>query len=124
MTESDFKLWINQKRLRRQLKWAVETSLADGHTLDKVHILGLSNAGYDHIMQAFSLLMGGIKKDDNHPFVVPAVMEAMRALQLSLDDFDEDGNDANDAKGEEPFPAYTMGRDPITLDAIRDEAPE
>lgn len=120
MTDGDFKLWINQKRLRRQLKWAVETSLADGHTLDKVLILGLSNAGYDHIMQAFSLLVGGMKKDENHPFVVPAVMDAIRALQLSLDDFDE----LNDEKGEEPFPAYTMGRDPITLDAMRDEAPE
>jgi hypothetical protein len=39
------------------------------------------------------------------------------AAQLAFDEL-------NDEKGEEPFPAYTMGRDPITLDAIRDEAPE
>lgn len=116
MTDGDFSSWINQKRLRRQLKWAVETSLADRHGLDKVHIMTLSNTGFDHIMQAFNVMLdiwvrGSINRDDQF------IVSLESAAQLAFDEL-------NDEKGEEPFPAYTMGRDPITLDAIRDEAPE
>ena len=117
MTDGDFTRWINQKRLRRQLKWAVETSLADDHNLEKVHILGLSNAGYDYILQAFRLLVDGWDKSEHDAGLIVSAMDMHHVLQMSFDE-------VNDEKGEEPFPAYTMGRDPLTLDAIRDEAPE
>jgi hypothetical protein len=80
----------------------------------------LSNTAFDHIMQAFNVILDiyvrgelGSRWRENDQFI----LSLEGAAQLAFDEL-------NDEKGEEPFPAYTMGRDPITLDAIRDEAPE
>lgn len=117
MTNESFSSWINQKRLRRQLKWAVETSLADRHGLDKLHILALSNTGFDHIMHAFKVILGAWDRGMVPSFSDNENITLSSHLQMAFDEL-------NDEKGEEPFPAYTMGRDPLTLDPIRDEAPE
>ena len=98
---------MNWSRLKKQLIWAVGTSMDEEAPYSDL-VKTLASQAYYYLkyeVQRFAEPEGMV-------WTRQEILDEAESRQLSFDD------SLNEHSCDEPFPAYTLGRDPNTLDVI------
>jgi hypothetical protein len=111
MVKKSYELRMNWSRLKKQLIWAVGTSMDEEAPYSPLVKLLASQAYYYLKSEVESLLECDPIGQRNLENALDVIARE-EGEQLGFDD------SLNEHSCDEPFPAYTLGRDPNTLDVI------
>ena len=111
MVKKQYELRMNWSRLKKQLIWSVGTSMDEEAPYSDLVKL-LAGLAYYYLMVETHKLVESDGEFDQMAKLAGEILSEAEGIQMTFDD------SLNEHPYEEPFPAYTLGRDPNTLDVI------
>jgi hypothetical protein len=111
MVKKSYELRMNWSRLKKQLIWCVGTSMEEEAPYSDLVKL-LAGQAYYYLIVEVKKLTAPSEEFDEMAKLAGEILSEVDGVQMMFDD------SLNEQPCEEPFPAYTLGRDPNTLDVI------